>query len=311
MNTDLRATRDLGYYAEALGLSGSAFTLLRDLIAERTGQFYDEAKRELLADKLAELLIARGLTSFLDYYYLLRYGADADALWSELLDRLAVPETFFWRQPEQILAVNVLAQRHATTSPSLPFRIWSGACCSGEEPLSIAMALQEAGWYDRLDIQIVASDVSGALVARARNGTFGERAFRNLPSELRNRYFTRGAEGWRIDERIHRRVRWSTANLLDHETVSTLAAAEVVFCRNVFIYFSDDATRRVTDVIARAMPPGGHLFLGASESLLRLGTELSLVEIGTAFAYAKPDDQPRNRAHSLDTGAASAAAAGS
>jgi chemotaxis protein methyltransferase CheR len=283
-----RASAALGYYTEALGFSGSAFALLRDLIAERTGQYFDESKRDLLADKLSDLLLRNGLNSFLDYYYLLRYGADAEVHWTQLLDRLALPETYFWRQADQIEAVpGVLAPRHAAAAPGRPFRIWSAACCSGEEPLSLALALEKAGWFGRLDIEIVATDVSPALVARARTGVFPERSFRALPEALRTRYFEKVEQGWRIDPALLARVRWETANLLDPAAVAEHASADVIFCRNVFIYFSDAAIRRVAEMFAQAMPPAGHLFLGASESLVRFGTELALVEVGGAFAYAR------------------------
>src|SRR5919107_1545890 len=162
-----------GSSADVLGFSESTFALLRDLIAQRTGVHFSNDKRDLLADKLADLLAARGMTSYLDYYYLLRYDADAARHWVELVDRLAVPETYFWRQPDQVLAVaRVLAPQHFSMRPNTPFRIWSAACCTGEEPLSIAIALAEAGLLDTRPIEIVASDASGAMIERARRGVY-------------------------------------------------------------------------------------------------------------------------------------------
>ena len=103
----------IGYSADVLGLSDAAFNLLRDLIEQRVGVFFDENKRGLLSDKLADLVVAHGLTSFLDYYYLLRHDPDATRHWGRLLDRLAVPETYFWRQAEQFdVLARVLTPRH-------------------------------------------------------------------------------------------------------------------------------------------------------------------------------------------------------
>lgn len=283
-----RASSAGGFFTKSLGLTTTSFALLRDLIAQRTGVYYDDAKRDLLADRLAELVTAYGLSSFLDYYYLLKYDAEAGPYWAELADRLAVPETYFWRQAEQFEALaRVVAPQHAERWPHRPLRIWSAACCTGEEPLSIAMALAEAGWLDRLRVQIVASDASPALVARARTGLFGERSLRNLPPELRERYFRSEDGRWRMDPELHGRVRWSTANLMNPAEVTPLAEAEVVFCRNVLIYFSDDAIRRVVHVFSERMPASGHLFLGASESLVRFSTEFTLEEIGPALVYVK------------------------
>jgi chemotaxis protein methyltransferase CheR len=285
-----------GYSADILGFTEPAFVLLRDAIANRTGVFFGDEKRDLLADKLADLVAAHGMTSFLDYYYLLRYDADAERHWAELTDRLAVPETYFWRQHDQILALaNVVAPAHFARSPGAPLRIWSAACCSGEEPLSLAIALAEAGLLDREPVEIVGSDASQAMVDRARRGVYAERAFRSLPAHLRERWFRREGDGWRVDPSLHARVRWDTVNLVDPAAVRRYAGADVVFCRNVFIYFSDETIERVARTLASGMPDEGVLFLGASESLTRLDTDFALVERGGAFAYVKGRGQRGGR----------------
>jgi chemotaxis protein methyltransferase CheR len=250
--------------------------------------YFADDKRDLLADKLADLLAAKGMASYLDYYYLLRYDADAERHWRELVDRLAVPETYFWRQPEHFLAVaRVRAPRHLARSPRAPFRIWSAACCTGEEPLSIAIALAEAGLLDTRPIEIVASDASGAMIERARRGVYGERSFRALPAELRARYFRCEGRGWRVDPTLHERVRWTTANLVDAADVASLGGAHVVFCRNVLIYFGERTVAHVARLLSDAMPDDGFLCLGASESLTRYSTAFELVEIDGAFMYTK------------------------
>lgn len=277
-----------GYSADILGFTEPAFVLLRDAIAQRTGVHFGDDKRDLLADKLADLVAAHGMTSFLDYYYLLRYDAQAERHWAELTDRLAVPETYFWRQHDQLLALaNVVAPAHWARSPGAPLRVWSAACCTGEEPISIAIALAEAGLLDGHPVEIVATDASRAMVDRARRGVYGERSFRSLPAHLRERWFRRDGELWRVDPELHGRVRWGVANLVDPAAVRTHAAADVVYCRNVFIYFSDETIGRVARSLAEGMPDEGVLFLGASESLTRLPTDFALTEVGGAFAYVK------------------------
>jgi chemotaxis protein methyltransferase CheR len=278
----------IGHGADVLGFTEPMFTLLRDLIAERTGIFFASDRRDQLADKLSDLMSARGMASHLDYYYLLRYDTEAERHWSELMDRLSVPETYFWRQSEQILALaNVIAPRHFEQRNAPPLRIWSAACCTGEEPISIAIALAEAGLLHLRPIEIVASDGSEAMIERARRGLYGERSFRSLPPELRERYFVREDAGWRVDHRVHGEIRWTTANLVDSTAVAPLARADVIFCRNVFIYFSDETIVRVARSFANGLSDAGHLFLGASESLARLATDFELDEIGGAFVYVK------------------------
>lgn len=285
---DASRRTQVGHGADVLGFSESAFALLRDLIAQHAGVFFADDRRDLLADKLSDLLAARGMTSYLDYYYLLRYDADAAQHWSELMDRLAVPETYFWRQPEQVLALaRAVAPRHFERHPGVPLRIWSAACCTGEEPVSIAIALAEAGLLHDRPVEIVASDGSAAMVERARLGVYGERSFRSLPAELRARYFQPEGASWRVDERLQRQIRWTTANLVDPDAVLPLARADVIFCRNVFIYFADDTIRGIARTLADGLADDGVLFLGSAESLTRLATDFELTEICGAFAYVK------------------------
>jgi chemotaxis protein methyltransferase CheR len=292
-----------GYGANVLGFSESAFTLLRDLIAQRIGVYFGDEKRDLLADKLSDLVAARGMTSYLDYYYLLRYDADADRHWSELRDRLAVPETYFWRQPEQLLALaQAVAPRHFARRGAGPLRIWSAACCTGEEPISIAIALAEAGLLHRRPIEIVASDGSEAVVARARQGLYGGRSFRALPAELRDRYFRPEGAGWRVDPTVHGSIRWTTANLVDAADVRPLAAADVIFCRNVLIYFADETITHVARLFADGLREGGHLFLGASESLTRLATDFELAEVAGAFVYVRASTARAPQGRPADAG---------
>jgi chemotaxis protein methyltransferase CheR len=278
-----------GYSHELFALPESVHGLLRDLVVERTGVLFDAGKRELLADKLSALVAENGLTSFLDYYYLLRYDDASESHLTALLNRLAVPETYFWRQSDQLEALaQVIAPAHFARKGARPLRVWCAACCSGEEAVSIAIAFAEAGLLDRHPIEIFATDGSRALVERAQRGEYGERAFRQLPAELRAKYFVSGGSTSRPIERLTTGIRWGVANLVRDEDIRPFASADVIFCRNVFIYFADDAVRRTVQTMADEMPADGCLFLGAAESLTRLGLDLELAEVGNAFGYVKP-----------------------
>lgn len=285
-----------GHKPRALGLSTGPLLLLRDLILRETGLHYDDSKLDLLADRLADVVAATGTPSLLDFYYMLKYDEASDIYWHQLLDRLAVPETFFWRQSEQFEALTQeLLPRHVRDRPGEPLAIWSAACCTGEEPLSIAMALERDGWFRRVDIRIRATDASRALVARAQTGRFGSRAMRSIPDDLRDRFFTRDGSLWQIDSELLGRVEWGRVNLLNAAEARPLANADVIYCRNVLIYMSDEAIQKITDTFASAMPPHGVLFLGAAESLLRLATDFRMTEIGTAFAYIPSGAADNNR----------------
>jgi chemotaxis protein methyltransferase CheR len=273
---------------DSLGLSGSAAPLLRDLIHERTGLYFDNGRCDMLTDRLAPLVVERGFQSLLDYYYLLKYDDDAAAEWPRVMDALSVSETYFWREIDQVRAmVNCVVPALVAAQPGVPVRIWSVPCATGEEPLTIAMALDQAGWFSRARIEIHASDGSAAAVARAQAGRFRERSFRSLPPALRARYFSRDGEAWAVDPGLHARVRWSVVNLMDGAKIAPMARVPIIFCRNVFIYFSENGIRQVSETFARNMPTPGYLCVGASESLLRVTTRFHLEEVGGAFMYVK------------------------
>jgi chemotaxis protein methyltransferase CheR len=280
----------MGFNTGSLGVTGGADKLLRDLIHERTGLFFDNGKGDLLTDKLSPLVIERGFTSLLDYYYLLKYDETAQDEWLSVMNALSVPETYFRREMDQVRAlVETVVPRWFAARPGEPLKIWSAACATGEEPLTIAMALDEAGWLGRAPIEIRASDASTSAVERARRGLYRERSFRNMSPELRAKYFTQegATQTWRIDARLHAAIKWQVVNLMNEAEVAPLATAHVIFCRNVFIYFSDQTISRTVRSFAANMRPPGYLFVAASESLLRLATDFELQDIGNAFVYVK------------------------
>jgi chemotaxis protein methyltransferase CheR len=138
-------------------------------------------------------------------------------------------------------------------------------------------------------IEIQASDASPAAVEKARRGVYRERSFRNLPAELRARYFTQEGETktWRVDARLHAAVEWGVVNLMNEAEVAPRATANVIFCRNVFIYFSNQSVGRTVRTFAAHIRPPGHLFVAASESLLRISEDFELQELGDAFVYVR------------------------
>ncbi len=271
-----------------LALPEGATSLIQTLIHERTGMHFDNGKRDILLDKLSPLVIERGFGSYLDYYYLLKYDTAAHVEWQNVMNALSVQETYFWREIDQVRALvqTLVPQQHARNTGST-LRIWCAACATGEEPLTIAIALNEAGWFERASIEIVATDASTKAIDRAVRGVYRERAFRNLPGALRDRYFEPDGSDWRVSSDIHSRVKWGLANLMEEDQISPLADANFIFCRNVFIYFSESAIGRVVRSFSRHIRPPGYLFVGAAESLIRLTTDFTLTEIDDAFVYVK------------------------
>lgn len=299
-------------YEQNFNFSDSVVALLRDLIEERMGINYDVGGSEMLSEKLFSCAVDQGFDSLLDYYYFLKYDGSPDA-WKQVMDSLTVPETYFWREMDQIrTVVDVLVPQYFSASHKQPLRIWSAACASGEEPLSIAMALNEKGWFYRVPIEIYASDVSYKSLEKAKMGLYGPRSFRNLPLSLQEKYFSHNEPDssessflddnskkchffetrpnntvWKVSGELHRRIQWHQANLMDESKIQLLAGSSIIFCRNVFIYFSQKSIRRTLDIFAEYMPSPGYLCVAASESLVTLTTKFSLEEIGGSFIYVK------------------------
>ena len=273
---------------DTFGLRRGAENLLRDLVHERAGLYFDDGKLSAFSEKLAPLVIERGFDSFLDYYYLLKFDADSAMEWDRVSNALSVQETYFWREFDQIeaLARSVMPFLAAERNGQ-PIRIWSAACATGEEPLSIAMRLNEEGWFERARIEIAASDMSSLALERARSGTYRDRSFRALPPHLKEKYFEVEGKEWRIKKPIHEKVAWHKVNLLEAPETQHLAVASVIFCRNVFIYFSADSIRKVVDSFAERMIVPAFLFTGTSESLLRVTDDFDLEEIDGCFVYVK------------------------
>ncbi|HEY6802357.1 MAG TPA: protein-glutamate O-methyltransferase CheR [Pyrinomonadaceae bacterium] len=256
---------------------------------------YDNDKGEMLLDKLAPLVIERGFHSFLDYYYLLKYDDQSEEEWRKVMNAISVQETFFWREMDQIRAlVDVLVPEWFEQRHGRRLRIWSAACATGEEPLSIAMALTEAGWFERIPIEIVATDASQAALKKAGEGLYRDRAFRNLPLPLREKYFTKEDNAWRVDPVLQSRVRWDLANLVNKTEIAEFAESPFIFCRNVFIYFSNEMIRRVVGTFADHIRKPAYLCVGVSESLLKVSNDFDLITVNDAFIYKLATDRAQS-----------------
>lgn len=288
--TEVRMASGHQVAAGSLRVPDRTLHLLRDLVAAKTGLNYDETRLHFMRDRLAPLAVERGFDSLLDYYYLLRYDEqESPREWIRAIDALSVQETYFWREADQITALVTDILPALVALKRSRVRIWSMPCSTGEEPLTIAMALEQEGWFDRVDIELHASDASEAALARARAGRYGERAFRQLAPALRERYFTMTGRGeWTVSPALHQRVRsWTRVNAIQPDTWGAPAHADVVFCRNLFIYFEPATVERVVRDIAGRIGSPGYLCVAAAESLLRLSTPFDLKTCGGAFVYVK------------------------
>jgi len=268
----------------ASALSPQVFTILSGLIEERTGIHYGMDDRLLLGEKLEPRARERGFDSLLDYYYFLRYDPGADAELLQLADALVVNETYFFRERAALEVTVDLFVPELVRAGMRP-RIWCAACATGEEPLTLAMLLDAAGMLDA--VTLVASDISGRALAHAREGMYFRRSLRALPPEAAGRWLVPVGNGMRVERRIAQAVDFRRVNLVNDAEVAALGHFDIVFCRNVLIYFSDATVENVVAVLARSLCPNGRLIVGASESLLRFESGLTCEERSGAFFYRK------------------------
>jgi chemotaxis protein methyltransferase CheR len=267
-----------------LSLQPTVFTILRDLIEERCGIHYQPGELPLLAEKISPRAVEAGFDSLLDYYYFLRYDPGGGQELKALIDLLVVNETYFFRELSalEVLVDQVIAP--AVARGERP-RVWSAACSTGEEPLTLAMVLAQRGLLG--SVELLASDVSERVLERARSGTFGRRALRE---EIPARYapFISVRDGVVVvAPAVGEAVRFRNVNLIAPPDPEQLLRFEAIVCRNVLIYFTDATTQLVVANLAAQLRPNGTLLVGTSESLLRFGTEFECEERAGVFFYRK------------------------
>jgi chemotaxis protein methyltransferase CheR len=272
-----------------LDLPDDVFRLMRDQIYKRTGMWFSDTSKYLLQKRLSPRARELNFESFQKYFYFLQYDPRAEAEFDQIYDLVTTNETYFFREPAQLAAfaeeiVPEILERKSVKK----IRIWSAGCSSGEEPYSIAMLLNEAGYYDRATFEIFASDINQQVLAKARRGHYRESAFRATETPLRDKYFTRSDDGsWHIHDDIRNRVSFGRLNLYDEPRVSLLGHLDVIFCRNVIIYFDDQSKKVVVSNFYNRLTDAGYLLLGHSESLISLSTQFKLRHLKNDMVYQK------------------------
>ena len=271
-------------------ISENEFRLFRDFIHEECGLYFADNRRAFLASRIGKRLLARSIGSFYRYYsYLKQGGAEEEKELLQLLDVLTINETSFFRNLpqfeilEQRVLPELLEKKAKASEHSL--RIWSAGCSTGEEPYSIAISVLEAlPTWPEWEVRIYASDLSLSALEKAANGRYTKARVEDLaPARLR-RFFETDADGHRVVAALKRLVIFDFHNL-KHE--NGLGDLDIVFCRNVLIYFDPQEQRKVVHKLARALRPGGYLFLGHSESVQGMSPELEFVHHQRGTAYRK------------------------
>ena len=252
---------------------------------------FTEAKRYYVERRVWERMAATGSASFADYFSRLRTDTHDEI--QQFVNAFTVNETYFYREDYQLkcLTNELMTARVSGKRAGDTIRIWSTACSSGEEPYSIALWLLE-NWprVDEYAIEIVGSDIDTRVLELARAGTFGKRALMRLPPEVVGRYFEALAEEqWQIIPQLRDSVSFTTVNLLEPDQTRLHGQFDVIFCRNVLIYF-DDASRRIAaENLFESLLPGGFICLGHTESMSRISPLFEARRFADAIVYQRPD----------------------
>lgn len=261
--------------------------LLAELITEHCGVVLGNDAGFLIERRLAGRLDALGLESYLEYYHHLRYDVAGPAELVEFVERVTTHETYFFREQFQLdgFQREILPTLAARRS-GRPLAVWSAGCSTGEEAYTIAMLAAESA---RASVRVVGTDISLRGVAVAEQGTYGASSFRTTSDELLGRYFEPVSGGqFRVREAIRRACSFVHLNLLDTGRYERLGAFDAIFCRNVLMYLSTQARRRIVEAFYDALLPGGFLLLGHSESLISVSTRFDLVNLSTDLVYRRP-----------------------
>ena len=272
-------------------LSDEQFRRFRDLIARRSGIYIHVADRDALRNHLLARMGQSNATSFTDYLRRLGPSPESDEF-QALLDLVTIQETYFFRDQAQFMALQryVLPELvKARSGAGEPLRIWSAGCATGEEPYTIAMILAESlAGVASPPPYILATDVSQGALAVARRGIYGERSLRSTPAHYRERFFTRAGETYLLNGAIKGMVEFRPFNLMSTPYPGGDGPGwDVIFCRNVTIYFKPETTKAVVRRFHETLGEGGYLFTGFSESLRYLSKDFLTIQVGGVFLYQR------------------------
>ena len=280
----------------------AAVAAVRDLIEERCGLRFDDSQCVSLSSSVAARMQQLGLACEDEYFERLRGGTSRliEAELRNLLNLVTITETCFFRDASQfrvlrdLIIPTFISERRAMPRAERTIRIWSAGCSSGEEAYSIALTLEDMGAYAAhpdWTFDIVATDLNTNVLEKARQGIYTPRAVRHVDVRLLSKYFSNDGGTFALRDEIKRKVTFEFGNLMQ-TAMPPAGPQDVVFCKNVAIYFRPEGTRRLIAGLRDTIVPGGYLLLGHAESLWQMSDGFTMVEHDRTFCYRKASDRP-------------------
>ncbi len=271
------------------GLSAADFERFRAYFYKRTGIQFTASKRYFVDRRVESCIRNAGFGTFASWFAALRLNRRAD-LFQDLVNQLTVNETYFLREDYQFDALLHSVLPKVLADGRSPVRILSLPCSTGEEPYSIALRLLE-DWdrIDEVDVEIHGADIDSGVLDRATDARYGERSLQRVPVQWRAKYFDPVDFGrYQLDEGIRDVIALRQVNVCDTAAMREFRDFDVVFCRNMLIYFDELSSRRAAENLYGVLRPGGFLFLGHSESMSRISPIFTPTRLPEGLVYQRP-----------------------
>ncbi|MGO9898208.1 MAG: CheR family methyltransferase [Solirubrobacteraceae bacterium] len=271
------------------------FDRFREFFYRRTGIQFQPSKRYFVDKRILASILQAGAPDFRSWFAQLRLAGD-DRLLQSVINSMTVNESYFFREDYQFdCLVNSVLPLLVAERRTAPIRILTLPSSTGDEAYSIAIWLLEH-WpaIDQFDIEITGVDIDSQVVEFAKAGVFGERALQHVDSTLRARYFTvLGAGQYQVCAELRDAIAFTLANICEPLEMQRLRNFDVIFCRNLLIYFDELSSRRAAENLYGALRPGGYLFLGHSESMSRITPIFKPLRFPDSAAYQRPKERTR------------------
>jgi chemotaxis protein methyltransferase CheR len=267
------------------GMQDNGLLMLSQMIYDYCGLKYTD-RLGTLKEKISKRIAELGISHW-EYCRLLKATPSE---WDVLVELLTINETYFYREENQLNeCCSIVLPQLREKNMARPLRIWSAACSTGEEPYTLAMLIQESGKFLPGSVEIIGTDINKKVLQKADKGWYhsGSFAFRRIPQNLLKKYFSEENDGYQINQSIKNMVEFQYLNLLNTDRVEQLGKFDVIFCRNVLIYFDQETTKRVIKSLHRNLTPGGYLFLGHAESITDMALGFQKVDSDRTFYYRK------------------------
>ncbi len=266
------------------------FFKFREFFYRKTGIQFEETKRYFVDKRLVERIQATNSETFRNYFVMVRFEASGKEL-QTLTNLMTVNETYFFREEYQFksLVSSILPEITAQKRGNRPIKIWSVPSSSGEEPYSIAIYLLEH-WpgITQWDVEIISSDIDTRIIDQALQGQYSSRSVQYIPKPLLEKYFTTVGDCYQICDELRQAVDFTRVNLMNPGDILGYRDFDIIFCRNLLIYFDDLSRRQTAETFFEALNPGGFICLGHSESMSRISSLFQVRKFPHSVVYQKP-----------------------